>query len=110
MLFTPKSTPRPLLNIAIDGQLISEVDHTKFLGVIIDNGLKWTNHINYISNKISKGIGVIIKGRKVFDQTTLLSLYNTMVYPYLSYCMHVWGSAYKYHLSTICKLQKRLLE
>ena len=107
MLFTPKSASRPLLNITIDGQLISEVDHSKFLGVIIDNGLKWSNHINCISNKISKGIGIIIKGRKVFDQSTLLSLYNTMVYPYLSYCIQVWGSAYKYHLSTIYKLQKK---
>ena len=107
MLFTPRSTARQLLNITIDGQPILEVDHTKFLGVIIDNKLKWTNHINYISNKISKGIGIIIKGRKVFDQATLLSLYNTLVYPYLSYCIHVWGSAYDYHLKTVHKLQKK---
>ena len=98
MLFTPRSTHHQLLNIKIDGHLIAEVDHTKFLGVIIDNKLNWSYHVNYISRKISKGIGIIIKGRKVFDKTTLLSLYNALVYPYLCYCIHVWGSAYDYHL------------
>ena len=107
MLFMPRSADHPLLNIRIDGQPISEVNHTKFLGVIIDNKLNWSHHINYISSKVSKGIGIIIKGRKVFDQATLLSLYNTMVYPYLSYCVHVWGSAYDYRLNSICKLQKK---
>ena len=41
--------------------------------------------------KIAKGIGVIIKARKLFDKVTLLSLYNSLILPYLSYCIHIWG-------------------
>ena len=63
-------------NILIDGHQISEVKETKFLGVIIDNNLKWSAHIQYISRKISESIGVMVKARKVFERNTLLSLYN----------------------------------
>ena len=70
---------------------IEEVRHTKFLGVILDNKLNWHAHCEYICGKMSKGIGIIIKARKVFNEATLLSLYNSLILPYLSYCIHVWG-------------------
>ena len=75
-----------------------EVNETKFLGVVIDNRFKWSSHLGHISNKISKGIGVITKVRKFFDQTTLMSLYNSLIFPYIMYCVQVWGSAYETHL------------
>ena len=45
-----------------------EVNETKFLGVIIANKLNGKPHIRYICNKVAKGIGVILKARKLFDQ------------------------------------------
>ena len=50
--------------LKINGQDISEVMKRKFLGVIIDNKENWRDHINYITGKISRGIGMIIKARK----------------------------------------------
>ena len=91
MLFTPKGFSRNIDHINIDGQRIEEVRHTKFLGVILDNKLNWHAHCEYICGKMSKGIGIIIKARKVFNEATLLSLYNSLILPYLSYCIHVWG-------------------
>lgn len=109
MLFTPKCTTRPEKNIAINGKNILEVDETKFLGVIIDNKFKWSAHINYISTKISKGIGILIKVRKIFDESTLLSLYNSLILPYISYCIQVWGSAYETHLRHLMTLQNKIV-
>ena len=60
-------------------------------------------------HKISKGIGIIIKARKYFNQDTLLSLYNTMVLPFISYCIHVWGKAASTHIDKIHILQKRIV-
>ena len=36
----------------------------KFLGVIIDDNLNWSNHIFYINSEIAKGIGIICRARK----------------------------------------------
>ena len=74
MLFTPKCFPRIMDDLLINGNRISEVNETKFLGVIIDNKLNWSPHIMHISKKIAKGIGIILKARKVFDNVTLFSL------------------------------------
>ena len=82
MLFTPKHFSCLKETVVIDNQAIKEVCHIKFLGVIIDNKPKWKDHIDYISKKIAKGIGVIIKARKVFDKTTLLSIYNSLILTY----------------------------
>ena len=74
MFFTPKCFPRNMDHLLINGNRISEVNETKFLGVIFDNELNWSPHIMHISNKIAKGIGIIPRARKVFDNETLFSL------------------------------------
>ena len=93
-------------HIVIDGHKIEEVSQTKFLGVILDNKLNWAAHCNYICCKMSKGIGIIIKARKVFNE---MSLYNSLILPYISYCIHVWGKAYDTHLKNVLVLQKKVL-
>ena len=60
MLFTPKHFSRNMNGLLINGNQITEVNETKFLGVIIDNKLTWCPHIMYISKKIAKGIGIIL--------------------------------------------------
>ena len=64
MLFSnsPKCTGRKSV-IEIDGIIIETVNCTKFLGVIVDNKLTWTQHINELCNKVGKGIGIIRKVR-----------------------------------------------
>ena len=56
---------------------------------------------------MSKGIGIIIKARKVFKETTLLSLYNSVILPYVSYCIHVLGKAYDTHIKHVVVLQNK---
>jgi len=36
-----------------------QVDKTKFLGVIINKTLTWTDHIHIIKSKVSKNLGLI---------------------------------------------------
>ena len=93
MLFTPKNFSCLKETAVINNHPIKEVCQIKFLGVIIGNKLKWKDLIDYISKKIAKDIGVIIKARKVFDKTTLFSIYNSLILPYIGYCIHIWGNA-----------------
>ena len=85
-----------------------DVKSTKFLGVIIDANLTWKDHIDYISTKISKNIGIIKKARKLFDNKTLLTLYYSFIFPYFNYCIHLWGSTFESHLNKLIVLQKKL--
>ena len=47
MLFTTRPRPENI-SILAKGQLINEIKETEFLGVILDNDLKWNSHIVYI--------------------------------------------------------------
>ena len=47
--------------IIINDQSIERVNHTQFLGVIIDDKLTWSQHVNHISNTVSKGMGIFLR-------------------------------------------------
>ena len=40
---------------------------------------------------------------------TLLSLYHTFVYPFLSYCIHVWAKSNDTHLNALIVLQNKAM-
>ena len=46
------------MQIKIENNDIAQENVTKFMGVVINKNLTWTDHINAISNKISKNLGV----------------------------------------------------
>ena len=83
--------------------------NTKYLGVILDHKITWKKHINYISKKIAKGIGIIKKVRKYLNNETLISLYYYFIYPYLIYCSHVWGKTWKSNMNYVVLLQKKII-
>ena len=96
-------------NVYIRNEIISMVEETKFLGVYIDSFLTWRRHIKYIRGKISRGIGIICKARKYLRESTLLTLYYCFIYPYLHYCIEVWGNTYDSYLDPLLKLQKKTM-
>ena len=109
MMFSGFKNTKPSIDLKTEGESISETVKSKFLGVIIDNKLFWKDHIAYISGKIARGIGIILKARKNLLKESLISLYYSSIYPYLIYCNHVWWLACKTHLDSLIKLQKRAI-
>ena len=93
--------------LLVDNVKIEMKDSTKFLGVMIDKFLDFNYHIQYIKGKISRGLGIIFKCRRLFNKKTLLTLYNSFMYPYMNYCVSVWGNTYDSYLDPLAKLQKR---
>ena len=85
------------------------VESIKFLGVYLDNKLTWATHIHYMKGKVSRGIGIICKGRKSLNKSTLVTLYYSFIFPHLLYCIESWGTANKCHLDGVLKLQKKAL-
>ena len=72
------------MDVIIQDRIISHVTSTKFLGVIIDDKLKYNLHIIhvYMKNKIVKSNGILYETKNFFDKKTLTHLYNSFVFPY----------------------------
>ena len=44
-------------SIVMDNTILAKTSSLKYLGVIVDRKLNWIEHISYVRNKVSKGIG-----------------------------------------------------
>ena len=62
-------------------------------------------HVDYVSGKLARGIVILIRAQKVFNNECMTNLYNAFSNQYLIYCNHIWGSSYKTTLSNykFCK-------
>ena len=110
MLFKPRQKRYHFpMQICINEQRIERVKETVFLGVVLDEHLSWKPHISQVARKISKSIGVINRARFFLPKPCLKTLYYCLVYPYLYYCIIVWGSTYKTNLRRLVSLQKRAI-
>ena len=95
------------ISLSLNGSNLQLVDNCKFLGVIVDNRLKFDMHINKVCEKISKSLGVMYKLKNIVPSSTLISLYYALIYPHLNYCNLAWGNTYLCHLEKLFLLQKR---
>ena len=69
-------------SIMLNDCAVDRVKEIVFLGVILDEHISWKPHISHVARRISKSMGIICK------------LYYSLVYPYLQYCITIWGSTY----------------
>ena len=96
------------LNIKIQETLLIRQYETKFLGVILTDKLKWNKHIDVVSSKASKCVGIISKVRHLIPLHLTRLLYSTLVEPYITYCNLVWCLPVKtVMLDKILKIQKK---
>ena len=110
VVFHPYNKPLThKITLKIYKNAISEKDHVKYLGILIDSSLSWSNHIDNVSTKISKSIGLLYKIRYFVDIKILKTLYYSLVYPHLIYGIEVWGSAVETHLNRLLILQKKFI-
>lgn len=50
------------INIDIEGIEIKRVEKTKFLGLIVDDKLRWHDQMDMINNKVAKAIEILLAG------------------------------------------------
>ena len=105
MIFSRRKVDLPetltILNVPIERKT-----EARFLGVIIDESLKWSSHIKSVVSKISRYIGVMFKIKKFLPLKSRLQVYHSFIHSYLSYCSLVWGFCCKSNIETLFRKQK----
>ena len=64
---------------------ITCVDNFDFLGITLDKHLAWKAHINKISNKISKAVGILNKLKLYLPQNAKIAIYNSLILSHINY-------------------------
>ena len=91
ILFQNRSIKNSIPPVCLDEEIIKQVSHAK---VIIDENLNWKTHIDKICLKISKLKGILYKIRHNLTTESMISIYYTLCYPHLIYCVPIWVSTW----------------
>ena len=63
----------------------------RFLGVWVDEGMRWNEQIERVRAKVGRLVGVLGRAGAIVGKQSLHMLYNALVLPHLQYCLMVWG-------------------
>ena len=82
-----------------------EGNYVKLLGLLLDDGLKWSSHIDNLCSRLSGQIYLLRQLKKTFDKKILLMVYFANIHSLLSYGAVIWGNASQ--SDKAFKMQKR---
>ncbi len=93
------------LMIHINNEPLKKVLIDKYLGMYIDENLKWNEYINVMIPKISAKIGILRSLRRIVPIDPLKLLYNAIILPHFDYSDMIYDSASKSSKLRLQKLQ-----
>jgi len=105
--FVTKNDNHNEINIKYDNKLLRATNTTKFLDLAVNCLLTWTNHINYLTKKLSKTCYVIRNIKPHLSMSSLKMVYHSLFHSITSYGILFWGNSP--HSPIIFKMQKRVL-
>ncbi len=79
------------LHLLIDNVTIERALQFNFPGLTLDEHLNWKSHIDKISNKISKSIGILNKLKHFIRIKIKIPIYNSLILSYLNYYILAWS-------------------
>jgi hypothetical protein len=98
-------------NIDICGcQLLERVSQTKYLGIIVDENLRWEPHIQYLCKRLRFSSHMFYRARTVLNVRELKILYFSLVQSILQYGLIIWGGTYDCHMSNLFITQKMIIK
>jgi ribonuclease HI len=92
------------VNIYLNTKSLQQVTTMKYLGIIIDNKFKFSDHIKYTAERSVKLIYSLSKSAKLtwgLNHEALLTIYKGAILPLLLYGAPVWAEAMKFEYNRI---------
>ena len=109
MIFTNTNTEQRHMELTMTNKTITPTKCVKFLGVLIDEKLNWDEHIKTVKQKINRSFFAINRAKHFLKRKNLVTSYYSLVYPYLTYGITLWGATYDTYLSKLITMQKKII-
>ena len=95
--------------ISVGGQDLERVYLHKYLGLVIDADLTWSNHIDMIKSKVRPFVAALRRTRYLLDVAMRKDLYYAHIHPHFLMLICVWGCAAEFRIHQLSVLQNRAL-
>jgi Reverse transcriptase (RNA-dependent DNA polymerase) len=83
---------------------------TKYLGITIDQHLRWDHHVSTIVNKLRYCLTKFYTLRNILTLSNLKKVYYATVQSILQYGITGWGGAYDSHIKRLNTIQNKILK
>ena len=93
--------------VSMDNQNLDYEKNATFLGITLDEHLNFEDHCNKIANKISRNTGILHRVKKLLPQTSLLTIYYSLIFSHFSYALEIWGASPAKSFKRIEGIQKK---
>ena len=87
---------------------IIECKTQKYLGLMVDHRLKFSEHIDYIKKKVSKRIGAMYRSKKLLPLKYRKMFANALMLPQFDYLDIIWNKANKTKLTELDIIYKKV--
>ena len=105
MIYRPHNKSVNDIKIQMDGKYIHRVDNFNLLGIVLNEKLDWKPHVNMISIKISKSVGVLNRLKYMLPLNVRLTIYHSLIASHFNYGILAWG----FQCHNLFTLQKKAI-
>ena len=92
----------------IHNKIIPKCTSHPDLGILVDNSLKFHQHVDFITNKVIKKAHFILKSFSYLSVDLFSSLYKTFLRPTLEFCSQIARPCYASQMSRLKSCQRRI--
>ena len=94
-------------NYHLGGSMLTMVSEYPYLGLTLTNNMSWQNHINNITSRATRMLGLIQRNLRGSPRKLRQQAYLSLVRPHLEYCSSVWNPYTKKSVTSIENIQRR---
>ena len=76
------SNQKNAFDVKVRESILMKVSTVKFLGVALDENLTFNDHVNKVTSKVSKSVGVMRRLHCQVPADVMIKLYYALVYSY----------------------------
>lgn len=79
------------ISVQVYNNIVEKVEQFKHLGVTFSSDMTWSNHVDQISAKINKRLGLLKRIKHLLPRFARLLFFNSLILPLFDYGDLLWG-------------------
>ena len=73
---------------------VNQTSHQKHLDMFLDKKLNFGEYLKYVTNKVSKSIGLLLKLQMILTRRSVVTIYKSFIRPHLEYGDIIFDQAF----------------
>ena len=102
-----KSPRASSVEVAISGKVLPQVSSHKHIGLVFNDQLTWSNHVDLVMSRVSSQLGLLHRLKGIWPKLAIRTIYLTCIRPKIEYASVAWSGLSVCDSDRLEKLQRR---